>query len=296
MKYHNQIIKVAAVASLVTSFTFLGEANAQHVKNLGQVLPVPGEDQIWFIPKPTPKPTPAPTPKPTPAPTPKPTPAPTPKPTPAPTPKPTPAPTPAPVPSYFKINLNHQEQEHMLCVPTSASIMLNKFGWNYPPRQIKLATLRKPWYGQSTPFNNWTPMSLWDILDGMDYLNIKTWNIGWWHLADFQKGLDAIKSSVRMGYPVMIVVTFGGPIGHAMAVCGYDDVNQRLIMNDPANKSPGIVYYSYASLRDTNWKMGGEFRCVVFMHQQTTTVSSRSTLRATLPAKLNNALKSVIIN
>lgn len=273
MKYHNQIIKVAAVVSLVTSLSFFGEANAQQVKNLGQVLPVPGEDQIWFIPKPTPTPTP--------------------KPTPAPTPKP---PVPAPLPVYFKINLNHQEQEPMLCVPTSASIMLNKFGWNYPPRQIKLATLRLPWYGQSTPFNNWTPMSLWDLLNGMDYLNIKTWNIGWWVLADFQKGLDAIKSSIRMGNPVMIAVTYGGPTGHAMVVCGYDDVNQRLIMNDPGNKSPGIVYYSYASLRDTNWKMGGEFRCVVFMQQQTTTVSSMSMLRATLPAKLNNALKSVIIN
>ncbi|HEY0185763.1 MAG TPA: cellulase family glycosylhydrolase, partial [Rhodopila sp.] len=55
-------------------------------------------DQMVYVPKGTPAPTPKPTPKPTPAPTPAPTPKPTPAPTPAPTPKPTPAPTPAPTP------------------------------------------------------------------------------------------------------------------------------------------------------------------------------------------------------
>lgn len=275
MKYHNQIIKVAAVASLVTSFTFLGEANAQRARNLGQAMPMPGEDQIWVIPKATPKPTPKP-------------------PRPLPNPPKPPVPPSSPSSSYFKINLNHQEQEYMLCVPTSASIMLDKFGWNYPPRQIKLATLRKPWYGQSSPFNHWTPMTLGDLFNGLDYLGIKNWRIGFYANQEFDNGLNEIKASIRQGNPVLIVVTYGGPVGHAMAVCGYDDANQRLIINDPGNRKPGIVYYSYSDLRDKHWFTSG-YRMVVYMNQQLTmTLNQPSSFKASIPTDLNNSIKRLV--
>lgn len=279
MKYHNQIIKVAAVASLVTSFTFLGEANAQRARNLGQAMPMPGEDQIWVIPKATPTPTPKPTPKP---------------PRPLPNPPKPPVPPSSPSSSYFKINLNHQEQEYMLCVPTSASIMLDKFGWNYPPRQIKLATLRKPWYGQSTPFNNWTPMTIGDLFRGLDYLGIKNWKFGFYNNSEFNIGLNEIKASIRQGNPVLIVVTYGGPVGHAMAVCGYDDANQRLIINDPANRKPGIVYYSYSDLRDKNWLTSG-YRMVVYMNQQLTmTLNRPSSFTVTMPSRVKISVNKPI--
>jgi hypothetical protein len=277
MKYHNQIIKVAAVAGLVTSLAFLGEANAQLARNLGQVMPMPGEDQIWVIPKATP--TPKPTPKP---------------PRPLPNPPKPPVPPSSPSSSYFKINLNHQEQEHMLCVPTSASIMLDKFGWNYPPRQIKLATLRKPWYGSSTPFSYWTPMTIGSLFDGLEYLGIKNWRFGFYSNSEFNIGLNDIKESIRQGNPVMIIVTYGGPIGHAMVICGYDDANQRLIINDPGNRKPGIVYYSYSDLRDKNWLTSG-YRMVVYMNQQLTmTLNQPSSFTVTTPSRVKISVNKPI--
>jgi hypothetical protein len=279
MKYHNQIIKVAAVAGLVTSLAFLGEANAQLARNLGQVMPMPGEDQIWVIPKATPRPTPKPTPKP---------------PRPLPNPPKPPVPPSSPSSSYFKINLNHQEQEYMLCVPTSASIMLDKFGWNYPPRQIKLATLRKPWYGPSTPFNYWTPMTIGSLFDGLEYLGIKNWRFGFYNNSEFNIGLNDIKESIRQGNPVMIIVTYGGPIGHAMVICGYDDANQRLIINDPGNRKPGIVYYSYSDLRDKNWLTSG-YRMVVYMNQQLTmTLNRPSSFTVTTPSRVKISVNKPI--
>jgi hypothetical protein len=280
MKYHNQIIKVTAVIGLVTSLAFFGEVNAQRVKHLGQVMPVPDQNPSWgVIPKASPRPAPKPTPKP---------------PRTLPNPKPPGPPANPQNPSYFKINLNHQEQEYMLCVPTSASIMLDKFGWNYPPRQIKLATLRKPWYGQSTPFNNWTPMSIGDLFRGFDYLGIKNWRIGFYDSTEFDIGLNDIKESIRQGNPVMIIVTYGGPVGHAMAVCGYDDANQRLIINDPANRKPGIVYYSYSDLRDKHWLTWG-YRMVVYMNQQlTTTLNRPSSFTSSVPSNLNNSIKRLV--
>jgi len=279
MKYHNQIIKVAAVAGLVTSLAFLGEANAQLARNLGQVMPMPGEDQIWVIPKATPRPTPKPTPKP---------------PRPLPNPPKPPVPPSSPSSSYFKINLNHQEQEYMLCVPTSASIMLDKFGWNYPPRQIKLATLRKPWYGSSTPFSYWTPMTIGSLFDGLEYLGIKNWRFGFYNNSEFNIGLNDIKESIRQGNPVMIIVTYGGPIGHAMVICGYDDANQRLIINDPGNRKPGIVYYSYSDLRDKNWLTSG-YRMVVYMNQQLTmTLNQPSSFTVTTPSRVKISVNKPI--
>jgi hypothetical protein len=304
MKSTNKVLKSLVVVVSAMTLSFNGEANAQRAKNLGQVLPAPVENPIWVIPKstPTPKPTPQILPPPvenpiwfpraTPTPTPKPTPKP-PRPLPNP-PKPPVPPTPAPIPAYFKINLNHQEQEYMLCVPTSASIMLNKFGWNYPPRQIKLATMRLPWYGPSTPFNHWTPMGLGALLDGLDYLGIKNWRIGWYSQDEYQRGLDELKASIRQGNPVMIIVSYGGPVAHAMAVCGYDDVNKRLIINDPGARTPGVVYYSYDDLKNKNWLTWG-YRFLIYMNQQTTTSGVMSML-APMPSEVRKAINNMPIN
>lgn len=193
----------------------------------------------------------------------------TPKPTPKATPKPTPSPTPIPVPSYVKLNVKHQMQEYLLCVPTSASMMASSSGWNYPPRQIKLATLGLPWYGQNTPFNYWTTTSVNSLFAGLAYLNIKNWRSEFYNISDFQKGLDEIKESLRRGYPVMILIWYSPTFGHAMVVSGYDDRSQMLIMNDPAIHAPGTAYFTYNSLRDNYWKNRLGYRGAVFMLQKT---------------------------
>lgn len=79
-----------------------------------------------------------------------------------------------------------------------------------------------------------------------------------------------------------------------MAVCGYDDANQRLIINDPGNRKPGIVYYSYSDLRDKHWFTSG-YRMVVYMNQQLTmTLNQPSSFKASIPTDLNNSIKRLV--
>jgi hypothetical protein len=198
----------------------------------------------------------------------------TPRPAPRPAPRPVPFPRPTPVLSnYAKIDIKHQLQEPNLCAPTSASMMLSKFGWNYPPRQIKLASLGLPYYGPSTPFNYWTGINMKSLLKGLSSIGINSWKHETYSLGDFQKGLDDIKNSIRRGYPVMLLVWYSPRHGHAMVVSGFDDVKQRLIVNDPGRVSPGIDYHNYADLRDKLWKNVFSIRNVVFMYQTNPTQS-----------------------
>ena len=71
------------------------------------------------------------------------------------------------------LNVKHQVQETMLCLPTSASMMLSKLGWNFHPRQIKLASLGKTWYGPSAPFNDFTGMSFMGLQTALQKLGQK---------------------------------------------------------------------------------------------------------------------------
>jgi hypothetical protein len=232
MKYHNQIIKVTAIAVSIVGFVNSSFAITQTAEATINPVPLPRVVNPNRPPPPVLVP---------------------------------------PSTSYFKINITHQTQEYMLCVPTSASMMASKAGWNYPPRQIKLATLGLPWYGPTTPFNYWTPISLSRFMVGARSLNLTSWRTECYSLSDFQRGLDEIKDSVRKGFPVMIIVWYTPTIGHAMVVSGYDDKNQRLILNDPGMSSPGLAYYSYKSLRDNYWKNTSGNRWVVYMNQKTST-------------------------
>jgi hypothetical protein len=237
MKYHNKIVKFApVVAAAVFISCLIDTSHAQYTSNLrASIMPLPSGAKR--IPSPIPKPTPI----------------------------------PPPSTSYIKLNVNHQKQESMLCYPTSASMLLSTRGWNYPPRQIKLATMGYVWYGPSTPFSYWSPMSASGLFKGLDFLGVKGWRLESYLSTDFQKGLDEIKDALRKGFPVIILVWYGPGIGHAMVVSGYDDRNQRLIMNDPGMSAPGIAYYSYVSLRDTYWKNSINRRSVVLMNPKTTT-------------------------
>ena len=240
MKYHNKIVKFAPiVAATVFISCLVDTSHAQRTTHLrASILPAKR------IPSPVPKPTPKPT------------------------------PIPPPTTSYIKLNVNHQMQESRLCYPTSASMLLSTKGWNYPPRQIKLATMGYVWYGPNTPFSYWSPMSTSQLFSGLNFLGVKGWRSEHYTLTDFQKGLDEIKDSLRKGFPVIILVWYGSGIGHAMVVSGYDDRNQRLIVNDPGMSAPGIAYYSYVSLRDSYWRNFFNMRSLVFMNPKTTTASA----------------------
>lgn len=133
------------------------------------------------------------------------------------------------------------KQETNLCVPTSASMMLALKGWNYPPRQIKLATKNQPYYGPNTPFNDFTMTNLGELKKGLDMLGQKNWRTGAYKgdAAGLAKGMLDIKASLKMGKPVLLAVGM-----HAVVICGFDDDSQLFTVADPGTGSVGTYTYS----------------------------------------------------
>ena len=165
------------------------------------------------------------------------------------------------------LNVKHQVQETMLCMPTSASMMLSKLGWNFPPRQIKLASLGKTWYGPSAPFNDYTGMSFMGLQTALQKLGQKGMCTTYSD-QNFTIGLEDIKNSIRRGYPVIIGTTVQVYYGHAVLVIGFDEKNKRVVIDNPAYRAPGIVYYSYDDLKNKYWNnkfFGSTSRSVFFM-------------------------------
>ena len=201
----------------------------------------------------------------------RPVPPPAPRPSPTPIVRPTPAPTPPPFGSSAQIQLNHQRQERNLCVPTSASIMLNKFGQNYTPRHIKTLT-RGGNYNPSLPFTDFTTTTYDSLLSGLKRVGIS------WHLVyfsndskGFNEGMTRIKNSIKFGYPVMVSIALGPGNGHCVVVCGYNDRTRRITLVDPARSAPGIIEYSYEHFEIAYWNrftsFGDNRRLAVFMYQ-----------------------------
>lgn len=192
-------------------------------------------------------------------------------PTPVPTPYPAPSPTPALNPNeYIKINLNHITQERNLCVPTCASMMLFKFGWNYTPRQLKLMTLNKPYYGPAAPFSDYTGMKFSELISALRSKAGIRWTEKLYPgtYDGYLKGLNDIKNSLRRGYPVMIGLYYG-TYGHVVTVCGFDEKNKTIIVNEPLLRSPGLKTIKYTDIQGIFWSnraFNSTMRSVVYMY------------------------------
>ena len=182
-----------------------------------------------------------------------------------------PRPQPTPVGDFARISLNHQRQEKNMCVPTSASIMLNKFGQNYTPRHIKTLSSGGN-YNPSLPFVDFTTTNYNTLLFGLKRVGIS------WHLAHFsndskgfKEGMTRIKNSIKFGYPVMVSIALGPGNGHCVVVCGYNDNTKRITFVDPAMPAPGIIEYSYEHFEIAYWNrftsFGENRRLAVFMYQ-----------------------------
>jgi hypothetical protein len=62
--------------------------------------------------------------------------------------------------------MRHQRQEPNLCVPTSASIILDYFGESLSPREIKALALNKP-YAPGDHFTDFTITLFRDLIAGL---------------------------------------------------------------------------------------------------------------------------------
>ena len=152
------------------------------------------------------------------------------------------------------IELVHQRQEKNLCVPTSASIVLQHYGQFRTPRELKVLSRRKK-YDPKKVFNDFTLTMFDDLITGISTLGIS------WRQQNYpntksgaMNGLEDIRNAIDQGFPVLIDTNLYG--GHTFVVSGYDNVAQNLVIIDPNLAAPGIRIISYKKIEEI-WNSRG---------------------------------------
>ena len=151
------------------------------------------------------------------------------------------------------IPVSHQRQETNLCVPTSASIILNYFGQQVSPREIKELSMGRQYFPDQ-PFDDFTLTLFRDLISGLHTIGYS------WKEIDYpddpkglRQGLAAIEHSLDAGIPVMIDTT---PIrgrrlpveGHTFVVAGYSVAQQALYAVDPNRPAPATRVINFQEL------------------------------------------------
>lgn len=149
--------------------------------------------------------------------------------------------------------LRYQDQESNLCVPTSASIILDYFGSQVSPRRIKELSMGRD-YSPGEPFNDFTITLFRDLISGLHRIGYS------WKEKDYpdnlnglQQGLAEIEHSLDHGIPVMIDTTrirghSSGVAGHTFVVAGYSVSRQALYVVDPNITAPGTRVVGFQEL------------------------------------------------
>lgn len=142
------------------------------------------------------------------------------------------------------LNVPHIRQMPWLCVPTSSAMVLRYHGQKHDPRKLKrLAEQHKPRAKRNRTFTYWRDMQVALKKVGVN-----------WHVRNypktsmgFERGLMAIKTSLRAGNPVLIDVHLGQ--GHTFVIMGYDDAKQVVYIRDPDIARRYARKISYETLR-----------------------------------------------
>ncbi|HEV2469913.1 MAG TPA: C39 family peptidase [Candidatus Sulfotelmatobacter sp.] len=159
------------------------------------------------------------------------------------------------------ISLRHQAQETNLCVPTSASIILDYFGDQVSPREIKELSMGRR-YSPDKPFNDFSITLFRDLISGLDRIGYS------WKERDYaddpkgmRRGIADIEHSLDGGLPVMIDTTpvrqhtsNGG--GHTFVVAGYSVSQQAVYVVDPNVPAPGTRVIAFREL-ESIWNSRG---------------------------------------
>jgi hypothetical protein len=148
------------------------------------------------------------------------------------------------------IPLRHQRQERNLCVPTSASIILDYFGDALSPREIKALAMNKR-YVPGDEFNDFSITMFRDLIKGLATRGYQ------WRERDYSNdsaglgnGIAEMERSLDAGIPVMIDTTAAS--AHTIVVAGYSAPSRVLYVVDPARSSPGIRAIGFEEL-DRIW-------------------------------------------
>lgn len=155
------------------------------------------------------------------------------------------------------LSLNHIRQEKLMCVPTSAAMVLDYYGEAINPREIRMLSLGRK-YDPSRPFNAYGRTKYPDLIIGLRSLGYY-WNAKSYECteAGFRLALQEVIKSLDDRRPVLIDT--GLRHGHTMVVVGYDDEIRTMFFMDPLIDAPGIRVIDYETLakiwhsKDAGW-------------------------------------------
>jgi len=155
-------------------------------------------------------------------------------------------------------------QERLLCVPTSASMVLAFYGDEQSPRKLKMLS-QGAYFRPSAPFRDYSITPYVKLVRGVRTLGYR-WSISDYEMTPdgFSKGLAQLKSDLRAGHPALVDISNRG-IGHTIVVAGFDDSLGLIYFVDPAASAPGRLTATYAQFESV-WNetaYGGRFRALI---------------------------------
>ena len=161
------------------------------------------------------------------------------------------------------LDVKYLRQEDLLCVPTSASMIMAFYGDHHSPRKLKTMS-RGIEYSSSMPFDDFTIAYYRDIIRAARTLGYE------WHEQvfedndfGFRRGLAVVKDELVRRHPVMIDLSM--PEGHTIVITGFDERARAINVVDPNVSAPGRYSISYDDLR-AMWNehaFNGNFRSLV---------------------------------
>lgn len=161
------------------------------------------------------------------------------------------------------LDVKYLLQEDLLCVPTSASMIMAFYGDRHSPRKLKTMS-RGIEYSLSKRFDDFTITYYRDIIRAARALGYE------WHEQifedndlGFRRGLAVVKDEIVRRHPVMIDLSM--PEGHTIVITGFDERTQAINVVDPNASAPGRYSISYDDLQSM-WNehaFNGNFRSLV---------------------------------
>ena len=149
------------------------------------------------------------------------------------------------------LDIPHISQETLLCVPTSAAMILSFYHDPQSPRYLKSLASGHPLPAGGT-FNDYSITYYRDLIRAVGYLGYRWDDVELTDSHDdFGQGLARIESELQAGHPVMIDLSLAQG-GHTMVVRGFDAQGQTISVVDPAQPAPGRHDMSFAQL-EADW-------------------------------------------
>ena len=156
----------------------------------------------------------------------------------------------APASASAELDVPHISQETLLCVPTSAAMILSFYHDPQSPWYIKSLTTGHPLPAGGT-FTDFSITYYRDLVRAVGYLGYRWEEVDLTDSHDdFAQGLERIETELKAGRPVMIDMSL--PQGHTVVVRGFDAQARTISVVDPAQPAPGRYDISFDRL-ETVW-------------------------------------------